>query len=114
MEQQQRSSNEQSFQNIIDFLAALKIPNLLEEQGPVKADPAPVLPEEVVEPSPVVPTDEADSAGVVKTFNDKKRALSIKKKQREAKQTLRERKTSSQMAGLNPLGIKSGLNIPMV
>lgn len=114
MEQQQRSNDGQQFQNFLDFLAALKIPNLLEEQGPVEAAPAPVVPGEEVEPEPVVPTEETDSSGVVKTFNDQKRVLSIKKKQREAKQNLRDRKKSSQMAGLNPLGIKSGLNIPMV
>jgi hypothetical protein len=60
-----------------------------------------------------VPTEEA-APTEVQTFNDKKRILSIKKSQREAKQNLRSRQKSSQMAGLNPLGIKSGLNIPMV
>lgn len=112
MEQQQASSQEKALTNFLDFLSSLKIPNLLEEQGPVKAEDAPTIEEEVV-PEPVVPTEEVKPTGT-QMFNDKKQALSIKRKQREAKQNLRERKTSSQMAGLNPLGIKSGLNIPMV
>lgn len=112
MEQQQRNSEDRAFKSFLDFLSSLKIPNLLEEQGPVKAEDAPIIAEEVV-PEPVVPTEEVKPTGT-QTFNEKKQALSIKRKQREAKQNLRERKTSSQMAGLNPLGIKSGLNIPMV
>lgn len=112
MEQQRSATtSDNKFQSFLDFLSALRIPNLA-EQGPVEAAEAPI-PEQIVEPDPVVPTEEVKPAGT-QSYNDQKQVLSIKKKQREAKQNLRERKTSSQMAGLNPLGIKSGLNIPMV
>ena len=111
--EQQQSSTENSFQSFLNFLADLKIPSLLDEPQFVEANEAPRVDEEVEEPAPVVPTEEA-APTKVETYNDKKRVLSIKKSQREAKQNLRKRQTSSQMAGLNPLGIKSGLNIPMV
>lgn len=112
---ERQSSEDKSLGNFLDFLRQLKIPSLLDEPQSVEAAEAPQLPEEMVEPEPQVPTEEAGEAtDVVQTFNDKKRVLHIKKQQREAKQNLRKRQTSSQMAGLNPLGIKSGLNIPMV
>jgi hypothetical protein len=111
--EQQKSSNESSFQGFINFLKDLQIPTLMDEPQFVEANEAPRVDGEVEEPAPVVPTEEA-APTAVQTFNDKKRILSIKKSQREAKQNLRSRQKSSQMAGLNPLGIKSGLNIPMV
>lgn len=113
MEQYKSSKEESSFQNFINFLSDLKIPGLLDEPQYVEAEEAPRVGEDVEEPAPVVPTEEAVPTKV-QTYNDQKRVLSIKKSQREAKQNLRTRQKSSQMAGLNPLGIKSGLNIPMV
>lgn len=112
---ERNSSEDTKFNSIVNFLKQLKIPTLLDEPSSVKAEDAPTLPEEIVEPETQVPTEEAGEAtDVVQTFNDKKRVLHIKKQKREANQNLRKRQTSSQMAGLNPLGIKSGLNIPMV